>query len=145
MGVYLGLVDKNGERESGRDMVNKYYDYVSQKEKDMFGSPPDGELFGEKIRRIKIPILNERDQMKISIFEKLSSYISGPAPKDSAKRRGPWYEESKLRELIDGFKQEKKRLQRQNPVEINWEQTIELKHIALCEFAIEHNMGVEYC
>ena len=48
MGVYLGLVDKNGEREFGRDMVNKYYDYVSQKEKDMFGSPPDGELFGEK-------------------------------------------------------------------------------------------------
>jgi hypothetical protein len=136
MGVYIALADQEGQDLFGRNMINKYYDFLAEKEKRI--AYPTEESFAEAMRNRRLEVIEEDGDT--GIWWELTSTISPVMDAQLPDHGEIWYDKEKIHELRDDFKRVKKVLQQRDP-EANYE-GLELKHIALCEFALENDLGV---
>lgn len=138
MGVHLTLANQNGTEWLGREAVNEFYDYLVEKELESDTIEEGEELFGELRRENSLNHIEESDNNRTIIWFKIYSDMS---PVGTKLPDEIWYDKEKIRRLRDGFRERKEELKEEKP-ETNWERTIELQHIAICEFALEHDFGV---
>ncbi|MBX0288645.1 hypothetical protein EGH22_20140 [Halomicroarcula sp. F28] len=141
MGVHIWLADEEGTAWVGRDTVNKYHDFLMEKEQRLPESA--GSIDGKKreeIRQRDIKHLESRGG-SMTLGEKISSQAS-PLRAVSLPDQEVWSDTEQLESLRDQLREAKREVQATDDSDTNWERTFEMRHIALVEFALKHGYGI---
>lgn len=141
MGVHIWLADDDGTAWVGRETVNEYHDFLSEKEQQLPESAGTlDERTREEIRRRDIEHLGSQGG-SMTIGEKL---LSEPAPVRAIHLpdQEVWSDTDRLESLRDQFRDAKQRTKAIGDSETDWERTFEMRYIALVEFALEHGYGI---
>jgi len=119
-------------------MVHEFHDFLEERERKLPADVRGEELMTPVERKIHLEVLEDMGG-KRPICYKITSgslrFFNGELPQEV------WYDKEKIRELRDELSHNKEMLEKEDD-ETNWELTFELKHIALCEFALENDLGV---
>lgn len=131
-------LERNGKTQVfSRNEVQRYFDYVEEKERQRYDHDP---VIPSK-REAVLRTMEEEEVRQIGIHEVWSSALSDvlDVPMSMAIPRDT---DQQLRELVDGLRDAKETLEEEGPDDVNWETTLELGPIALAEFAREQDLGV---
>lgn len=151
MGIYVALTMPDGNKWVTRETVHAYCDHVVAKERRRRPDAPKEELVGNRNRNIWITQLERDDRNRALISHRLYSRMTGS---DGVDLRVSEDDNSSVLDYepifgddvelaLRRFREGKARLAERDD-DTNWEQTLELQHIALCEFALEHDHGLVY-
>lgn len=147
MGTQFVLVVKDENQTEA--VVRAYFQHYLDKERAIRGKESNQEVEDYWLYQ------NTRDRL----LEEGKFYISEPLYSDVADAMGwddvrdlfdleksirnPTISDSEdVEQLIDLLRDAKEPLQSEQP-DVNWELTLELQAIALCEFALEHGYGIK--
>lgn len=148
MGTYLELVLPE-EQQTNEWVVDRYYDYVESKEREYFPEQPQEELRANYQRELKRENLEECGE--VYLYEQITSGMIYGSELHLRDLFPSYYEPiegdrtiygEEIRQLISRLRKVKEQL-KQEQGETHWEETFELQTIALCEFALENDYGIE--
>lgn len=140
MGVSLCLGNSNNYLFD-EHTVNDYYDYLEEKELNHNLIDNDDDLRSNTERQWALESVEERSDNKTVICEQWLSDIHGVEMDDLFTRHTEVIYGEDILTFIDRLR-EGKRIMKQEGDADRWEANFELRLIALCEFAVEHDYGV---
>ena len=153
MGTYHCLVTPDGSSRFGREVVDRYFDFVADRERAIRrrhgpDTDTDAMLMAESRREAAHETIPKRGQT--SICEKLDRIRDELVFPDSrypdrvlpTERDRPVYDELDLRFLEDVYVEAKRECKRRGDDPERWEVTFETRWLALVEFALENGYGV---
>lgn len=123
------------------DIVNEYYDYLEEKELRYYSNVVNEDIPANSDRKIAIETLRNNEDNKRTICEQFSSDIHGVEMDDLFTRHTEVIYGEDILTFINRLR-EGKRIMKQEGDADRWEAQFELRLIALCEFAVEHDYGV---
>lgn len=148
MGIYLQLVLPGKER-TNEQIIDEYYDHVASKERQYFPDDAEEELAANDRRETRR--IDFEEEHSVFLYEQIYTNIRrsvdlhlcevfDSSPSSSELDRVVYGED--IERLIDRLREGKEQMKRQED-EDRWEQTFELQTIALCEFALKNDYGIE--
>ena len=144
MGIDLCLKFTNG-CYADATTVNAYYDHMAAKEREYYPADADEDLHANFERRIDLEISREREE-GTPICERWLSRVSNANIQmddlfDSSSDPVIYGED--IQTFIGRLREGKEQMKRRGDAD-KWERYFELQLITLCEFALEHDYGVEF-
>lgn len=140
MGMSLCLKDHQSKLFNDYT-INNYYDYLEKKELGHRIVDNSGDLRANIERRRALKSIRENSNNRKVICEQFLSNIHGVEMDDLFTRDTEVIYGEDILTFIDRLR-EGKRIMKQEGDADRWESYFELRLIALCEFAMEHDYGV---